>query len=147
MFFGDAERTTPKVSIRNSKKKVEGDKQKFLEKVQQERELRHFQKLQQDSALKIQAFYRNKRALATIKSEQRQLWDSDLERCRDQTRASVPLLKTQIRRILFFFNPGKDSARLDALCQILLENLDLHGETKGRPPTAFVDFPSIFLHR
>lgn len=99
MFF-DSELPRKQVSLRGNSQKRE-DKNDFLLRAQQERELRQIAKKKQVSATKIQAFYRSFKHLQKQKELFRFEVDSQFSSI--STNSNTLQLKILLRKLLFFY--------------------------------------------
>mmetsp|Transcript_19502 Transcript_19502/g.32480 ORF Transcript_19502/g.32480 Transcript_19502/m.32480 type:complete len:1060 (+) Transcript_19502:112-3291(+) len=122
MFFdGDVVSAKRNVSLRGSSKKE--DRNDFLERTSAERRRREIFRLQTKAADDIQGFYRSKRILARLRSEERLIFDQEWQIISSRGSISLKALVPILRRLLFLFRHNVDESRLWPICHAVLAGL------------------------
>lgn len=109
----------PQQSLRGASKKEEKDD--LLKRAQEEREKREEHRLQQENAVKIQAFYRGYIVRARQRAELRCAFDVQQSKYQ-KIKASAEALNSMIAQICRFYIDREDGPRLVWLCQQLVKD-------------------------
>ncbi|KAL1925160.1 uncharacterized protein VTP21DRAFT_43 [Calcarisporiella thermophila] len=98
--------------------RTQRDRQNLLQQTQNERQAREAERLKQQAAVKIQAFYRGRRTAAQTCAQLRSFWSQNYS---DYIRSpnNAEAISNLTRSLLFFYSPSKDDEKLKDLCTIL----------------------------
>ncbi|CAE1170740.1 UBE3C [Acanthosepion pharaonis] len=92
----------------------------LIRRAQEERQRREELRIQNESAIKIQTFYRGYRTRKKEAMHQREIFDSKLSAFPKQSRVNVRIVSELCSQLLFFYNGKMDQSRLLWICQQML---------------------------
>ncbi|KAK9914927.1 hypothetical protein WJX75_002372 [Coccomyxa subellipsoidea] len=119
----------PKVDLRG-RSRVEESREQVLERTRQERKRRQQQKLEQKSALQVQAFWRGRHAAKQLREAVRSSWLQNYCKGGKITDREAGLLSSPLYRDLCFFCRPENSADVELLvgaCKLLTAHRDANG--------------------